>query len=339
MSLLSDSLRTQLIPGSQRNVEEKFIVARPKMNARQLPAGVRHSTCHHMGPRVIARKERMYRNTRNVLAHWPETQLSEVVHFKMVYVLDGHINFQLNNSLVQCGPGHFIFIPPGMPHPISTFPFVDTAKSTTCDILYFLLYDNAVQCWINRCQIGQRILTVSNSLFTDEQVSALLRVLMKEIFSDEKHSLDIAGQLLPAFLQLLQREMEAGRFQAIRGDNPDDFSPAGTETQGGGFAARLERFIQSNLHKPLTLESAAQEMYLSRSQFAATVRRETGKTFNQLLVAHRIEAAQSMLRDSPWTVAAIAGYVGFTSASYFRTFFHKHTGQTPTEFREQSQQS
>jgi AraC-like DNA-binding protein len=335
MSLLSDALRTHLIPWSRSNVDERLIVARSKMSMRQMPAGVRLSICSHMGPRIIVKKSRSYRNTRNTSAAWPETQLNEVAHYKLVCVLDGHVNFQLNNTLLQCGPGHFILIPPGIPHPMSAFPFIDTTMGTSCDILYFALYDDALQCWINRCRVGQRILTESNTLFTDEHATALLRILMKEAFSGETNSLDICGQLLPILLQLLQRDIEAGRFQTLRGDNADDYSaPESAKTQGVGFAARLERYVQSNLHKPLTLESVAQEMYLSRSQFALTVRRETGQTFNQLLVAHRIEAAKGLLRDSPWTVAAIAGFVGFKSPSYFRTFFHTHTGQTPTEFRE-----
>ncbi len=304
-----------------------------------MPAGVRLTASNDMGPRVIVKKARSYHNTRNTSAAWPESQLNEVSHYKMACIVDGHVNFQLNNSLLQCGPGYFIFIPPGMPHPMSAFPFIDTALNSSCDILYFVLYDDALQCWINRCREGQKIETESNSLFTDEHTTTLLRILMKEAFNGEKNSPEICGRLLPVMLQLLQREIEGGRFQTLRGDNANDYSAPETRGQNLDFKTRLERYVQSNFHKPLTLNRAAHEMYLSRSQFALLVRRETGKSFNQLLVEQRIEAAKTLLRDSPWTVATIAEFVGFKSPSYFRTFFHKYTGQTPTEFREYSRQN
>lgn len=339
MSLLSDVLRTHLIPWSRNNVHERFIVARHKMNARQLPSGVRLSLCPHMGQRVIVKKSRAYRNMRNTSAGWPEAQLNEVAHYKLVCILAGHANFQINNAVLHCGPGTFILIPPGMPHPVSAYPFVDTTIGSSCDILYIVLYDDAVQSWINRCRVGQRIQTASNCLLTDESIAALMRLLMKEGFSDDSNSPEIAGKVLQILFELLQRQIEAGRFQNVRGDSADDYELSHTERNSASFAARLERFIESNLHKPLTLEMAAHEMYLSRSQFALVVRRETGQTFNNLLVTHRIEAAKALLSESQWTVGAIADYVGFKSPSYFRTFFHKHTGMTPTEFRNQNTDS
>jgi len=304
-----------------------------------MPAGVRLTARNDMGPRIIVKKARSYHNTRTTSAVWPESQLNEVSHYKLVCIMDGHVNFQLNNALLQCGPGYFIFIPPGIPHPMSTFPFIDTTLNSSCDILYFVLYDDALRCWINRCREGQKIQTESNSLFRDEHTTALLRILMKEAFNEEKNSLGLCSQLLPIMLQMLAREIEGGRFQTLRGDNANDYSAPAVRNGNLDFKTRLERYVQSNFHKPLTLNRAAHEMYLSRSQFALLVRRETGKSFNQLLVEQRVEAAKTLLRDSPWTVATIAEFVGFKSPSYFRTFFHKYTGQTPTEFRGYSQQN
>jgi AraC-like DNA-binding protein len=266
--------------------------------------------------------------------------LNEVTHLKFICTLNGHINFQLGNYQLQCGPGYFIFIPPGTPHPDSSFSYVDTEKSTSCDILYFQLLSHALHCWIDRSRVGQPLQKESNFLIQEEHTVMLFRVLLEKIFNGEANSLAIAETLLPVSLQLLQHEVRNRNYSLIPGDNPDDiFQKLVADTQEHHFAARLEHYVQANLHKPLTLEKAARAMYLSRTQFTSTVRRETGKSFNQLLMEHRLEAAKQALLDSSWTISAIATWVGFRSPSYFRTIFHKHTGKTPTEFREQARRN
>lgn len=340
MSLLSDILRTKLIPWSQQNIGKRFIVARPRMIASKMPEGVQLSPCDKVGPRVIAKKARYYKNTRGVIANWPKGHLNEVTVLKLICVISGHINFQLGNYLVQCGPGHFIFIPPGMPHPDSSFSYVDTAKGNFCDILYFQLLPHAVHCWIDRSKAGQPMQKESNFLILDEHIVMLFRILMEKVFTVEKDLLLVTAELLPIFLQLLQSEICQGHFQIIRGDNPDDFfQKVMSDKQNEDFATRLEYYVQANLHKQLTLEKVSREMYFSRTQFTVTVRRETGQSFNQFLMAHRMETAKQALLDSQWTISAISTFVGFKSPSYFRTAFRKYTGKTPTQFRVQSRQS
>jgi len=308
------------------------------MSASKMPYGVQLSSCDKLSPRVIARKARYYKNTRGVIANWPKAHLNEVANLKLVCVIDGHINFQLGNYLVQCGQGNFIFIPPGTPHPDSSFPYIDTAKSTFCDILYFQLLPHAVHCWIDRSKAGHPIRKESNFLILEEHTVMLFRILMEKVLTAEKGSLLVAAELLPIFFQLLQCEIDQGHFQIIRGDNPDDVFQKVLGEQNEDFATRLEHYVQANLHKPLTLEKVSREMYLSRTQFTFTVRQKTGKSFNQFLMEHRIEAAKRALLDSSWTISAITTFVGFKSPSYFRTAFRKHTGKTPTQFREQNQQ-
>lgn len=49
--------------------------------------------------------------------------------------------------------------------------------------------------------------------------------------------------------------------------------------------------MQAHLDEPLTLESVARHMFLSRAQFARRARRQAGKTFITYLTERRLEAA------------------------------------------------
>lgn len=337
MPSLSEILRTKLLPWSQHDVSERFIVAREKMHLRDMPSGVQLISHSIQGKRVVIKNRRNYSNVRNFIAEWPEEGLHELSKYALVCVLAGNIDYPVGNYRIKCGPKNFIFIPPGVPHPDGTKSYVDTEKSSSCDIMTFLLNPNAVECWGSHGHLDGR---EQNNYYVvlHERVNSLLRALMEEVVDeaveDRRQALEIGELLLQAFLKSLQREAKAERLQAIPigGFNlHNDESSAGSSQ--ADFAQRLERYVRANMRKPLTLEQVSRDMYLSRAQFVRNVRRETGETFNGLLARHRIEEAKKLLCDSEWTISTIARLVGFHSTSYFGAFFKKQTGETPSDFR------
>lgn len=331
MSRLAKILPDQLIPWTRQNAHARFIVARPEMSVADIPDGVQ--LIHHqiIGRRTVVKGRRYYHNTRSTVVVWPEMGLNEASKLKLVCVLNGHINYQLGNYQLRCGAGNFIFIPPGIPHPDGTQSYVDTDKSTFCDLLFFILHPNAIEYWISHFDEHGR---VADGQYLILQESALLsfRALMEEIIGGDEKSLLSAEALLHAFFIILQREVNSGRVLGLK-NTPADYQDQDKSSKTD-FTAQLTYYVQTNLHKTLTLEKVARDMFLSRAQFTRTVRRETGKSFNEFLAACRMEEAQNLLCDSEWTVAVIAAFVGFKSPSYFRTFFREYTGKTPSEFRD-----
>lgn len=338
MSALSEIIRTKLLPWSQHDVGKRFIVGRPKMSVSQMPDNVRLIQHKITGKRVVVKGRRYYQNTRSLVAMWPKMRLNEVNKLKLVCVLKGHIDYQLGDYRIQCGPGNFIFIPPGLPHPDGTRPdYVNTAEGTSCDLLFFLLHPNAIQCWLNRSTEDGGRKEIWNYFILHEHTVMLFRVLMEEVIAREDVSIRISENLLHenllrSFLSMMLREVSAGRVQSIYGGN---FHTALKQNvSSDDFATQLKHYVQTNLHKTLTLDNVARNMFLSRAQFTRVVRRETGKTFNEFLLDSRMEKAKRLLEDSEWTVSAISAFVGFKSPRYFHTVFKRITGKTPLQFRE-----
>ena len=48
----------------------------------------------------------------------------------------------------------------------------------------------------------------------------------------------------------------------------------------------------------------------------------------------RLTLARNMLVNRRLLIKEIAGRLSFSSEDYFRRFFHRHTGLTPTQFRQ-----
>lgn len=331
MSSLSEILRTKLIPWSEDNARERFIVAQPKMCQADMPYGVQLVPHKIQSKRISVKNQRVYANVRNIIAEWPDAGLHEVGKYTLICTLDGHLDYQVGHYKVQCGSGYIIFIPPGLPCPDGTRHYVDLQKSTFCYSIAFLLHPHSLEYWTSHRTVQQSKRS-DCGLITHERVVSIFEALMKEVTGGESKSLKIGESLLSAFFNLLQREVDAGNFQSYRSITNLDIEVV--KTSSGNFLEHLENYVQTNLRASLTLDSAAAEMYFSRAQFARIMRRETGKSFNEFLAERRLEEAKRLLLNSQWTVNSIASLIGFKSACYFRIFFKKHVGLTPTEFRQ-----
>lgn len=336
MPQLSRILQTQLIPWSAPGVQQRFVVTHKAMRPGEMPDGVQLSPRPILGKRVIVKNQRLYKNSRHIAAHWPDSGLIEVPKYKLMCVLQGHIRYPVGEHFLSCGPNHFIFLPPGLPHSDGLEPYADTSKSSSCSVLFLLLHPSAIQLWVthrdeNPLQVGE------NVLILNLRARSLFEHLMEEIYGDEEALVAAQEGLLTALLSILERELRLGRIVRMR-DNPRRATfESLDDLQRNNFRRGLEHYIGANLHRRVTINEAAQSLFLSRAQFTRTVRRETGMSFNEFLTARRLVEAKVLLRDSQWTISAIASFVGFTSASYFRTFFRNHTGKTPSEFRRSTQ--
>ena len=326
-----DILRCKLIPWSQQNAHQRFVVARPQMKQSALPPGVQLSHRPMAGPRLIVKNKRYYGNVRGCSALWPEARLCESESHKLICTLSGQLTFQLGNYLIECNEGFFILVPPGM-------PMTDGARmlfhspGTACDLLTLFLHRHAVQGVITRSSDEVPAEQYKeNYLFKSSRLTALLRAMWEEQLERAREADHISATLLAGFWQMLQREFEDERYIT---PGPV-YRPRQPREESANFKDELIDYIEANVSKQLPLEEAARAMHLSRTQFVRRIREETGQTYVEFLTEYRIKEAKALLQDSDWTISAIAGFLGFKTPSYFRTVFLRRTGQTASSYRSQ----
>jgi two-component system response regulator YesN len=93
------------------------------------------------------------------------------------------------------------------------------------------------------------------------------------------------------------------------------------------------QYIISHIGEELTIDRCARVVNLSGGYFANLFKKEMGKTFNQYVTHERISLAKSMLIAGE-PVQNIATELGYEHRRYFSDVFKKHTGMTPSEFKE-----
>ena len=109
--------------------------------------------------------------------------------------------------------------------------------------------------------------------------------------------------------------------------------------QGSSEAACLARdahaLLERHLDTPLTLESIARELCVSRSRLAATYKAERGRGVAEELRDLRMERARELLAGTDLPLSEVGRAVGYPRPSTFATAFSREVGCSPAAWRKQ----
>lgn len=104
--------------------------------------------------------------------------------------------------------------------------------------------------------------------------------------------------------------------------------------------ATLLNEIEKDPTAYLTVSKAAAYMALSESHFARQFKQHTNQSFIHYVTSKRLERAKLMLAHTDKPVLRIATELDFQPVNYFSRTFKKHTGVTPSQYRnEQARRS
>ena len=101
---------------------------------------------------------------------------------------------------------------------------------------------------------------------------------------------------------------------------------------------KTNMYIKEHLAEKISLDQAAEQVYLSKSYFCRIIKDELGCTFTEYVNRIRVDQSKALLRNTSMPIAEIACAVGFDDQSYYTRIFKKQTGVAPGKYREQSLQ-
>lgn len=96
----------------------------------------------------------------------------------------------------------------------------------------------------------------------------------------------------------------------------------------------IQAFIETNYAREFTIAEIANSVYLTTTYICLIFKQETDMTINEYVTNFRITKAKEMLRDFRNKMYDICFAVGYKDPNYFRKLFKKHTGYSPTEYRD-----
>lgn len=92
-------------------------------------------------------------------------------------------------------------------------------------------------------------------------------------------------------------------------------------------------YIHDHFMEPLVLRDLAARCGMEAKPFAYLFNKFVGISPIDYLIQHRMKRAEELLTASRCTIGEIAASVGYGDAHYFSRLYKKHTGLSPTEFR------
>jgi len=150
----------------------------------------------------------------------------------------------------------------------------------------------------------------------------------------------------------LNRERRFGAASAIRGilmqlialacDRHEPQLLAQAALQGGRSSGRdalqrVMRYVREHLGEEMSLNDAAAAAMLSPNYLAHLLKKQTQRTFTELVTERRLERAKELLVTSNARIADIARQCGFGDAVYFSRRFRLRNGVTPRQFRHEAE--
>ena len=134
---------------------------------------------------------------------------------------------------------------------------------------------------------------------------------------------DVALESAKALLIETPRAWQAG-FAVV---------PLKTEHNDEAISAAQD-WLHENFHRTFPLDAPAHRVGMSLRNFVRRFKQATGDSPLIYLQKLRIAAAKRLLESNHRTMQEISDAVGYQDVAFFRALFHRHTGVSPSVYRE-----
>ncbi len=96
---------------------------------------------------------------------------------------------------------------------------------------------------------------------------------------------------------------------------------------------RIVQYIRNNINHRITLADISREVGLHPVYVSSLFTEKMGVSVTEFIDLSRVRVIESFLAESDMKLLDIAELFSFSSAAHFSTFFKRHTGMTPREYR------
>lgn len=166
-------------------------------------------------------------------------------------------------------------------------------------------------------------LTAFEEPYSASQVSALLQELNQELFDNQAEKRLMLHACLQRLFLALFRLWQQG---TARGAMPPD-------TAAARYFRRFQQLVRQ-VGTTHTIVEYAADLAITPVHLNRICHEMAGRSASQLVQAHILSEARKYLLYSTYSVSEITYLLHFEYPNYFAKFFKKHTGMSPTAFRE-----
>ncbi len=248
---------------------------------------------------------------------------------EFVYVYQGSCTEYIDDTPYEIGEGDLFLHAPGTYHRMDIFEddcivFHIIARRSTFDTVFLSLlnHNDLLSAFFAHIIYGNH---QGGYLHFKTAGDSDLRGWIYQMYLDSLSQDDYSARLLNIQFEWLCVRLL--RFHL------SDFGFSGTEETSGDMIGVLN--YMTDHFKSATLRSAAEKFHYSTSGLQRMVKKNTGRSFNELLLHMRLKKACALLKNKALTIQEVAEGSGFHDLSNFHRAFKKEFGVTPARWRKQ----
>ena len=231
----------------------------------------------------------------------------------------------------QMVSGDLVLFPHDSPHALansSTTPTVineappDELKGPVTSLLCGFFEFQSKAAWPLLDGLPSMVMMDLRASSEHESAQTLLRLMVKELLAGAPGADAVVNELAYVlFIHVLRSQMDQDRTSGLLRAIADP------------KIGRALNILHADIAAPLTVDSLANEVAMSRSAFAKRFRDLVGMTPMRYLTEWRMHEASELLQNTDQSMANIAEQVGYASEAAFRKAFKSVVGETPGRVR------
>lgn len=98
--------------------------------------------------------------------------------------------------------------------------------------------------------------------------------------------------------------------------------------------SQVQNLVADNIYSPnLSVIMIAEQVGLSVNYLRNVYKENTGESLSAYITCRKLEIIYELLANTDTSIQEISDQLGFATKNYFFTFFKKHTGITPSQYR------
>ena len=246
---------------------------------------------------------------------------------RIFYCVQGSGEITVKDQVYTMTPGRLLMIRAGTPYQNTSADNTMTLYAFNFDLCGKQETMGAPISYV-KAELFQPSMLVEEKTLWEEQtlpdVLSLADFYKKEIFEEIIHEYNRKEKFYQERCGALIKDV---LVCAVRARETEMAAPSKTK------GAEILSYIREHFSDAITNADIARHFSYHENYVNQLLKKQTGQTLHQYLLAYRIRIAISLLQSGEYTVSEVAVAVGIPDLSHFTKCFKKITGHPPSAYR------
>lgn len=231
--------------------------------------------------------------------------------YQLIYVANSCVHFYFDDKEQIVEKGNMVLFRPGDPQ------VYDVYLKEQGEFFWVHFTGSEVEAVLAECGIPQGRNVFWTGITSD--IRSMYCQMIRELQTKGAHFEELLQMNLRHLLLLMNRHLT---------EEPS------VESDFQGDIIQALGWFERHWREPISIDDYAVRSRLTPYWFRQKFKAFTGTTPTQYIIHLRLTNAMHLMENTDYNIEQIAEAVGYDNPSYFRRLFRKHTGMSPSEYKQ-----